>query len=415
MAATLATLDGILKDYYVGPIRDQIAEEANVLSMFDSRSVSWMGRRAIVPLRTSRNSGVGAVAEAGTLPTAGQQGFEDLNITAKFAYGRFQLTGPSIAASRGGKGAFESVLVSELDRLVEDVANVKNQWAVHGGAVLGFVWQKQNAATFEYAGRISTTELPLQVGNATDTAQLVRLDTYAAVGAATRVNAVTESAITFNAAINTGGVPAGVVMAVVAPAGSTLIGGVANQWANEPNGITSNLAADSLYGVSKAATSELRSNFLLIDPANDVYAPLDTSRMQAALSALEVQGVKPDVILTHPATKAAYVDTLVGVNQANLYVGTGEKNKSGDAGFTSLGYADIPLMTSRHAHKGTMYFVRKKDWGNYELQKGKWMDADGAILRRISNTDAYEGTWTSYYETVCTRPNAQAVLTGIEF
>ena len=422
MAASLTTISGILKDFYVGPVRDQINQEANVRTLMKSTTVSWNGQACIVPLHTSRNSGVGAIAEGLTLPTAGSQGFKKLTIEAKFVYGRAEITGPAMASAKSSKGSFENWMAAEMDRLAQDVANVENQYAVHGGSVLGFVWQKQNGTDFEYAGRVATTELPLILGAATTTAQLVRLDTYVAVGAATQVDSVTSSLIVFNAAINTGAVPAGVVMAVVMDAASTIIPspatglGVAGQFAREPNGITSNLAAITLFGQSKAATAELRSNFLLIDPVNDVYAALDLKRIQASFDLLSEKGAEPDLILTHPAMRSEYTDLLVGTNAANLMVESGNKGKSGDAGFAGgLGYNGKPIMISRHAHKGTFYLLAKKHWACYELDAGSWMDDDGSVLKRVTNTDAYEATWRHYYETACDRYNVQCVLTGIQF
>jgi len=416
MAATTTTLNAILKEFYVGPVREQINQEANVRALMKSTTVQWNGQSCIVPLHTARNTGVGAVAQGGALPTAGQQGFDRLTITAKFVYGRAELTGPAMASAKNSKGSFETWMAAEMDRLSQDVANIENQMAVHGGSVLGFVWQKQNGATFEYAGRISTTELPLTLGIATSTAQLVRLDTYVAVGAATQVNTVANNSIVFNAAINTAAVPAGVVMAVTLPAASTIVGGVAGQWANEPNGITSNLAAITIYGNSKAAIAELRSNFLLIDPVADVYAALDLKRMQASFDLVNEKGGEPDLILTHPAMRSEYTDLLVGTNAGNLMVESGNKGKSGDGGFAGgLGYSNKPFLTSRHAHKGTFFMLIKKDWATYELDAGSWMDDDGSILKRVNNQDAYEATWRHYYETACSRYNVQCVLTGIQF
>jgi len=424
MSATTTTLASVLKEFYLGPIREQIAQEANVLSMFKKATVSWQGKRAVVPLHVSRNSGVGAIAESGTLPTAGNQGYDQLDITAKFVYGRFQVSGPAIASSKSSAGAFATYVGSELDKLVEDMANLENQLAVHGGKVLGFVWQKQAAATaWEYAGRVSTTGLPLQVGNATDTVDFIRLDTYAAVATNRQVTAITESQLTLSggtpATTNGAGEPAGTVFAIVASANSTIIGGVANQFNNEPSGITSNLADPTAFGTDRTdatGTPALQSNFLLIDPVNDVYASLDLKRMQAALDALAEQGVDADVILTHPSMRAEYTDLLVGVNAANLYVDTDKKGKGGDAGFAGgLGYNGKPMVISRHAHKGTFYFLRTKDWSFCELEAGGFMDKDGAMLSRVPNTDAYEGTWRHYYEVACTRPSAQCVLTGISF
>jgi len=419
MVAILTNLAGILKEYYVGPVRDQINQEANVRALMKSTTVSWNGQSCVISLHIARNTSVGAVAEMDNLPGTGaisNQTFGKLTIHAKFVYGRAQITGPAMASAKTSKGAFETWMAAEMDRLAEDVANLENQLAVHGGSVLGFVWEKQNAAAFEYAGRTSTVEVPFTLGAAATTAGLFRLDNYTAVGVATRVNTITNSSITFNANINTVPVPAGVVMAVVMDAPSTIIGGVAGNWADEPNGITSNLAAVTLYGQSKAATAQLRSNFLLIDPVNDIYAALDLKRIQAAFDTVSEQGAEPDCILTHPAMRAEYTDLLVGTNAANLMVDSGSKAKAGDAGFAGgLGYNGKPILISRHAHRGTFFLLVKKHWATYELDAGSWMDDDGSILSRVANTDSYEATWRHYYETACDRYNVQCVLTGIDF
>ncbi len=416
MAATTTTLAGILKEYYVGPVREQINQEANVRSLMKSTIVQWQGQQCVVSLHSSRNTAVGAIAQSAALPTAGSQGFSKLSIHAKFVYGRAEISGPAMKSAKSSKGAFETWMAAEMDRLAEDVANVENQFAVHGGSVLGFIWEKVDKASYQYAGRTSTVELPFTLGVAGSTAQVVRLDTYAVVDTE-QVNSISNSGIVFNANLaGLAAVPAGTVFAIVLPAASTLIGGVAGQWANEPNGITSNLAAITLYGQSKAATAQLRSNFLMVNPVGDVYAALDLKRMQAAFDLVNEKGAEPDCILTHPAMRAEYTDLLVGTNAANLMVESGSKGKAGDAGFAGgLGYNGKPMLTSRHAHKGTFFFLVKKHWACYELDKGSWMDDDGNILSRVANTDAYEATWRHYYETACDRYNVQCVLTGISF
>jgi hypothetical protein len=52
-----------------------------------------------------------------------------------------------------------------------------------------------------------------------------------------------------------------------------------------------------------------------------------------------------------------------------------------------------------------MVINRKRDWA--------WMDRDGSMWRRVSNTDAYEARIFQYSEIGTYRRNAHAKLTGI--
>ena len=421
MAATITTLQDALREYYL-PYAEQLNQEILVYDMFSKQEVSWSGRDAILPVHVSRNTGVSFIGDGQALPAAGEQGWERLVINAKFLVGKFQLSGPAIAAAKkGGAGSLVDYMTGEVDRTMDDVHNAANLASIVGGEVLGYVWEKQNAAVFEYSGRTTG----LSVGGATDTAQLVRLDTYATVGAATQVNTVTSTSITFNAPINTGAVPAGTVMAVVCDAAaSTLVGGVAGQFARELTGINSNLASEIHFNVPRDTAGgipALQSNFLLVDPVNDVYASLTLDRMQACFDEINLEsGGEPDAILMAPTMRQEYTSLLVGTASANLYKDVSEAGK-GDGGFRqdSLGFNQKPIKVSRHCPPGTIHFLSTKEWKLCELEAPGFSDLDGSILKSDSvggaGTDNYSGYYRIYADVVCQRPNANAVLTGVEF
>lgn len=420
MSATIATLSAILKEFYLGPIAEQLNQEVLVYDLFQKATVDWSGKTVIIPVHVRRNTAVGFAADGGALPVGtDQEGYEKLTVTAKFLYGKFRITGPAISAAKAGANAFISYVDAEMNKLVEDVKVAANERAIFGGSVLGYVWQKQNAATFQYSGR--SQGVLVGAGN---TAQLVRLDTYAAVGAATQVNAVTSDSITFNAAINTGAVPGGVVLAVVAATG--LIPGGASV---EPTGITTNLASPSHFGVDRTTATgtatELQSNHLTVSNGGvpvvlDAYQALNLDRMQAVLDQISQRSsMAPELILMSPVMRQEYTSLLVGTAAANLFVQAGDSKKTGDGGFTGLSYGGIPLRTSQSVFLGSFFFLAPKEWKLCELEKPGFADLDGAVLARSfsggSMTDSYEGFYRAYYETVCLRPNANGVLTGIDF
>ena len=143
MVATLSPFEAILKEFYLGPVIEEINNEVHVIEMFEKATVDWQGRVAIIPVHVQRNtSGVGFSAENTALPTAGAQGYSRLQVNAKFQYGRFQITGPAISAAKsGGTGAFIGYVDAEMKKLVNDVRNSANGVSVFGNEIRGFLNQ----------------------------------------------------------------------------------------------------------------------------------------------------------------------------------------------------------------------------------------------------------------------------------
>ena len=56
MAATLTTLSAVMKQFYLGPLQDQLNNEIMAFDLFQKEKVDWVGREAIIPVRTARNN-----------------------------------------------------------------------------------------------------------------------------------------------------------------------------------------------------------------------------------------------------------------------------------------------------------------------------------------------------------------------
>ena len=171
MVATLTTFEAILKEFYLGPVIEEINNEVHVIEMFEKATVDWQGRVAIIPVHVDRNNGVNFAAENAALPTAGAQGYARLQVNAKFQYGRFQITGPAISAAKsGGTGAFIGYVDAEMKKLVNDVRNSANGVSVFGNEIRGFL--NQHIAGNAGAGTIvasggAQTNVPANMGTFT--------------------------------------------------------------------------------------------------------------------------------------------------------------------------------------------------------------------------------------------------------
>ena len=76
MALNLSAAAGVLKDDYQPAVREQLNNAHMLLNQIERNSKDTEGTAAVLSLHVSRNSGVGARAEGGTLPTAGHQGWK---------------------------------------------------------------------------------------------------------------------------------------------------------------------------------------------------------------------------------------------------------------------------------------------------------------------------------------------------
>tara|TARA_R110002012_G_scaffold266479_3_gene450035 strand:+ start:1921 stop:3546 length:1626 start_codon:yes stop_codon:yes gene_type:complete len=140
MSATIQTFNAILKEFYLGGVIDALNNEVHVLRHFEKASLDWNGRSAIIPIHTARNNAVTYLAEGANFPAAGQQGYARLQVTARYQYGRFQVSGPAIASAKsGGRGAFIGWMDAEMNGLKDDVRDSANRALCSGGYVKGFL------------------------------------------------------------------------------------------------------------------------------------------------------------------------------------------------------------------------------------------------------------------------------------
>jgi len=474
MPATLTTLDSVLKEFYLGPIQDQLNNEVLALDLMEKASVDWSGKRVIIPVHTSRNSGVGYRGEGGTLPTAGQQGFSNLTVNAEFLYGRFQVSGPAIAAAKtGGKNSFISYVDAEMTKLVSDIRNEANQRTFAGGRVVGYLNEKKTKGvnlTWEFSGDSARLDRMHQVCRAAAAGPfelavlLVRCDTLETISAerlrddAVPSTAVDQSAgtIEFVGAVDTrtdingATVPPGTAIAVVVRYRDQNAGvqariddgtvafqelaacagtGNAATTVQEPLGVFSCLHDQEYFGLGTGAaggvaagqirdgSGELIGTGHCTLSADDSRAGLSLGELQRLIDQLDIDsGEAPDVMLVHPVFRQAYAGLMIATanNNNNLVVDTTSAGK-GDAGFSAFSFNNIPFKSSRHCPKGMVVALHTPSWKLTELESGGFADLDGAVLSRTANADNWEGFYRWYYNQVCLRPNANGVLVGFSF
>ena len=469
MVATQTTLQNILKEFYIGPVQDQLNNEMMVLELMEKTTVDWNGRVAIIPVHTSRNTGVQYLDEAGTvggntaLPTAGSQGYLRLQVNARFQYGTFQITGPATAAAaKGGVGSFVGWMDAEMKRLVTDFRNASDRTCVSGGRVLGFVNEHENKnanpRTYEFTGDIDKLErmrdiaadtlpagaLPGHPGAFDLRIEFIRMDTYATIAtwgpgnafgdisaAGAPIDVATRSFTMRNNAVNDldlTGLPAGVPCAVrIANTQSGALPDVSGAFLAgfidpEPEGIYGNLANPTHFGIDRTLTATgentLRSTAVLSQASagNHDRANVSLPRIQNIFDQISLaSGEEPDMILMSPLQRQIYgsLFQLTLANSNSVQNVSGERASKLDGGFSGLSYGGTPIKTARQVDNGGMIFMKSNTWKLLELQSHGFADLDGTEILRANGIDAWEGFYKWYYNTVCTHPNQNGALVGL--
>ena len=162
-------------------------------------------------------------------------------------------------------------------------------------------------------------------------------------------------------------------------------------------------------GVPATPTSNCMSAVTVANTPAGVTMP----QLQSALDRLTLASdSSPDVILVNPLQRTRIAAQLQGAFVFNSESRT--KATAVDGGYTGFSFAGIPIKTSRHVDNGLALLLDTKSWKMCELESGKFADEDGNVLARVGILDAWEGFYKWYYNLVCTQPNRNAVITGLQ-
>ena len=83
------------------------------------------------------------------------------------------------------------------------------------------------------------------------------------------------------------------------------------------------------------------------------------------------------------------------------------------AGFRTLSYAGMPIISDIDAPYGKMYVLDESTLKVFSDQDWHFLDADGQTLRQRADHDAFEAIMARYINLGATKRSNQAVLYGI--
>ena len=114
------TAEKALKSFYLSVIAEQLNTKINpLLSKIEQTSSDVAGKEIVKLCTYGVNGGVGAGSETGTLPTSGENSYEQFRLTLKNFFGKLEISDKALRASQTDGGAFVNLLNAEMDGLLK--------------------------------------------------------------------------------------------------------------------------------------------------------------------------------------------------------------------------------------------------------------------------------------------------------
>lgn len=455
--ATLSTYDEVLKTFYLPAIQDQLNHDTILSDLIDVNEEDVSGKDAKIEMHYGRTFGIGARSDGEALPAAYYQKHKQATVPMQYQYGRIQISGPTIAATRDERGAYAKVLDTEIKGVVRDLKGEVNRqlWGAgcgllarwRDGATTAITLQKkyrgnsdgvdgfgstfgskyiQEVATANgdpitpVVATISSATTGTYVVDATDIAPTVIVRTVADYDTMTCTNAAVSEAVgTFyvrfnNAVANLGAdsLAAGInrkeMMGLRGIVTDTDLDNITFN-----NGTYTGLTVnDPLQGLAVGSYDWFKA---IVDThASGRYAgqrALTLNLMDKMFDNVEESAGKdygPDLILTTRALRREYLDLC---RTDRRFVNT----MTLDGGWKAIDYNGVPFTVDNDAIDGEIYFLSTRDLNLFRMSDYDWMNKDGAVLARVSGYDAYEAVLFRYAELGCKRRNTHGVLCDLSY
>ena len=399
--ATRTTADAILQEDYQPAVREQLNNDIPLLTYMEKKGLDTDGRRAVLSLHTGRNQGVGARAEGGTLPTAGNQAFAEQRVPVYSNYGRGKITGQLMRSADKGSASFTNALTAELDGIVTDLKRDVNRqvWGTSDGAIAA-VTLTTNSVVINLASTVSNVQFDqIQAGMPVD------IGTVAAPTGTTSNNAV----------VSTGGSAGAYTVTLTTAAtttGATYIFRTGNGGSGtdqkEVTGMQSIvLDSGTLHNVSPTTYPVWKAT---VNSNSGTNRAITESLMISTVHSINrASGTWPNMGVAEYGVQRAFGAHLTSMKRAvNTVDLTGGYSKG--ISFVAGGGSEIAITIDRDCPANSMFFFNTKNMFQYERSDWEFADEDGAVLSRVSGEDAYDFFLYKDHEIATDRRNAHGWL-----
>lgn len=384
MTATLTTVAALLKEVYGPRIENQLQEETVALKRIERTSdgvVETVGGKYVdFPIRVKRSSGIGNRNEMEALPAPGKQGYEEVHVGLKHAYGRVRFSAQLMQLAEKNYQSFASSMDNEMDYLKSDLAKDSNRQVYGDGSGLMAVFASTDVSSTTH--NVINAQY-LEIGMVVDA---LVISTGATVQLNVEITDIVGNAITFSSAFATTANTDGIYRQ--------------GNYGREISGL--NLIVDdttTLHTVNPATTRKWAA---YVNGNGGVNRALSEGLMIASVDQARINGGKTSLILTSLGVRRAYFNLL---SQQRRYTDT----KQFAGGFTGLAFnhgTEIPVVEDPDAPKNVMYGLDEDKLKVYRNKEWHWADEDGNTLKWVSGFDAFEAYMRQFWELGTSQRNA---------
>jgi len=417
MAASLSTVDAILKDDYKDFL-DNLNEANFILSQVETRKDTVQGRIARHAVHLGRSSGVGARAENGTLPTAGNQSYATVPVPVRYVYGRIQLSGPTIRQAVSDRGAFIDALDAEMEGIKKDAMKDVNRqlWGTSNG-VIAQCGTTSNATTVVLASTTGSTalrQLFFDGGMVVDIGTVAAPTTVASARTVSSVDETNKTIAISGAAVTTS---SSHFVFRSGAGGASSNSGQPGDGQVELTGLQT-IVDDSavLHTINPSSQPKWKA---YVNSNSGTNRSITESLITGSImKTLTNSGKKPSLLVSAEGVNLAISNLLLSLKRnmeqtqlkggyAGIQFYSPSVSGKGDEAPTAL-YADFDCPNNR------LYGINPEVLVFHQVGDGfQFMDLDGAVMNRKPDLDAYEATLYMYGELACKQRNAHFVIKDI--
>lgn len=388
-----------MKTKFIGPIRDQLY--SNQILLFGTRSrdegsdksglpngsrefrgiqamadgIDFVGNEFRIPLRTSRNQGVGSRAENATLPAPGNEGFQYITEPLRYHYGLYSITGQLLKASESQEGAFKQALKVETNGTT-DALKRKMSIDAYGDGTGTLVYVRANAGP--------TTTIPVATTVHFQVGEIV--DVYDVSGSSYLAAARTVTAIDRpNRTLTISGAN------ITVETGDRLIRASSDSTTGTPNNddgaVINGLdkivqPTGSLHGIDGTTVAYWRAS--RVDAAGAVVGD---SLLRQLVDSIGFESGSDDEIcmITTRGIRNRYANTLTSMKRFN-----DAQSVTLRGGFKALMFDDHkPMVVDDHCPPSNLYALNTDALFWSQNSDWEWMEEDGEVLKWEPRFDRY--------------------------
>ena len=391
----LTLADSVLKDDYQGPIRKQINDLCKVTSQAIRNSHDLVGRRAVVPLHMTRNTGIGARLEGEVMPVAGNQGTTVQYVPLRNNYGRVRLSRQVISRMESDRGAFTRAVKLEMDGIKTDSSRDYNRqaWGTSDGKIATCGTTTASATVVLASTTPEQVLVNIAEGMKVDIGTVSNPQSVAANRTVTAVDFTNKTITISGATVTTAATD------FVFRQGSG--GSSASQ--RELTGLQTIVdSTGTLFSVDPSTYFQWAS---IEDSNSGTERPISENLvMKTAMRAENRSGRQVDQLWAEDGVYRAAINLLTAqkrfVNQTTV--------KGGAVGveFATTGEMRT-LMRDRDCPTGNLFGLCTDELTEYVDEDWQFEDLDGSVLQRATDsTHAFEAIWFKFSELATSRRNA---------